>query len=37
VGPRSGEEDSDTVQPPPFERELQLGLPLDQPARGEGT
>jgi 8-oxo-dGTP pyrophosphatase MutT (NUDIX family) len=37
VGPRSTEEDSQAVPPSPFERELQLGLPLDHPGRGEGA
>jgi 8-oxo-dGTP pyrophosphatase MutT (NUDIX family) len=37
VGPPSAEEDVDAVQSAPCERELQLGLPLDHPRRGEGT
>ena len=38
VGPISAEvEDAQAVLPAPCERELQLGLPLDHPRRGEGT
>jgi len=37
VGPRAVDEEPDEVQPAPRERELQLGLPLDHPGRGDVT
>jgi hypothetical protein len=36
VGPLPAEEDDGAVKSSLRDRELQLGLPLDQPVRGEG-